>query len=112
MGHGRRVSPDGQLRGAPRLRGDSEAALEPDDLADRWEEELADLANTGSLRTMVLHPFLMLDERWSAGVARLLGFVAALARERRTWVVAGDEFADWLQTRKPRSGPSSDALAS
>ncbi len=76
--------------------GDPEAPLEPDDLADRWEEELGDLANTGSLRTLVLHPFLMLDERWSTSVARLLGFVAALARERRTWVVAGDAFVDWL----------------
>jgi hypothetical protein len=81
-------------------RGDPEAALEPDELADRWEEELADLAVTGSLRTMVLHPFLMLDERWSACVARLLGFVAELARERRTWVVAGDAFADWLHGSK------------
>ena len=82
------------------LRGDSEGSLDPDDLADRWEEELADLAVTGSLRTLVLHPFLMLDDRWSAGVARLLGFVAELARERRTWVVSGDEFAEWLQHSK------------
>ncbi len=81
-------------------RGDPEASLDPDELADRWEEELADLANTGSQRTLVLHPFLMLDERWSTGVARLLGFVAALARERRTWVVPGDAFADWLHDPK------------
>ncbi len=81
-------------------RGDPEAALDPDELADRWEEELADLAVIGSLRTLVLHPFLMLDERWSACVARLLGFVAELARERRTWVVAGDAFAEWLNGSK------------
>jgi peptidoglycan/xylan/chitin deacetylase (PgdA/CDA1 family) len=81
-------------------RGDPQAALEPDELADRWEEELADLAITGSLRTLVLHPFLMLDERWSTGVARLLGFVAELARERRTWVVPGDAFVDWLHDPK------------
>ncbi|HTP23053.1 MAG TPA: polysaccharide deacetylase family protein [Solirubrobacteraceae bacterium] len=88
--------------GALRIsRGDPQAALDPDELADRWEEELADLANTGSLRTLVLHPFLMLDERWSTAVERLLGFVAALARERRTWVVAGDAFADWLHDPKP-----------
>lgn len=78
-------------------RGDPEGALEPGELADRWEEELGDLAVTGTLRTLVLHPFLMLDERWSAGVSRLLAFTAELARERRTWVVAGDEFADWLR---------------
>jgi peptidoglycan/xylan/chitin deacetylase (PgdA/CDA1 family) len=86
----------GALRGS---RGDPESALAPGDLADRWEEELADLANTGSLRTMVLHPFLMLDERWSGGVSRLFAFMAALARERRTWVVAGGVFADWLMPR-------------
>jgi Polysaccharide deacetylase len=79
-----------------RSRGDPESALDPGDLADRWEEELADLANTGSLRTMVLHPFLMLDERWAGGVSRLFAFMAELARERRTWVVAGGMFADWL----------------
>ena len=77
-------------------RGDPERALDPGDLADRWEEELADLANTGSLRTLVLHPFLMLDERWAGGVSRLFAFMAELARERRTWVVTGGAFADWL----------------
>ena len=81
------------LRGS---RGDPESALEPDELADRWEEELADLANTGSLRTLVLHPFLMLDKRWAAGVSRLFAFIAELARERRTWAVAGGVFATWL----------------
>jgi peptidoglycan/xylan/chitin deacetylase (PgdA/CDA1 family) len=86
----------GALRGS---RGDPASALEPGELADRWEEELADLANTGSLRTMVLHPFLMLDERWAGGVSRLFAFMAELARERRTWVVAGGVFADWLMTR-------------
>jgi len=78
-------------------RGDPQAPLDPVDLADRWEEELQDLAATGGRRTVVLHPFLMLDERWSAGVARLLRFMAELARERRTWVVSGDQFVDWLQ---------------
>jgi peptidoglycan/xylan/chitin deacetylase (PgdA/CDA1 family) len=77
--------------------GDPDAALEPGELADRWEEELGDLPITGTLRTVVLHPFLMLDDRWSAGVSRLLGVVAELARERHTWVVSGDEFADWLR---------------
>ena len=77
-------------------RGAPEAALSPSALADRFEDELQDLAATGSLRTLVLHPFLMLDERWSAGVARLFGFIAELAAERRTWAVAGGTFADWL----------------
>jgi peptidoglycan/xylan/chitin deacetylase (PgdA/CDA1 family) len=76
--------------------GDPEPALDAVELADRWEEELQDLAATGGLRTLVLHPFLMLDERWSTGVTRLLGFMSELARERRTWVVSGDTFVDWL----------------
>ena len=57
--------------------GDPEPALDPVELADRWEEELQDLAATGGLRTVVLHPFLMLDERWSTGVARLFGVAAS-----------------------------------
>jgi len=77
-------------------RGDPEAALEPGVLADQLEDELQELAVTGSLRTLVLHPFLMLDERWAGGVSRLFAFIAELARERRTWVVAGGAFADWL----------------
>ena len=112
LGPRRCLSPDGQLRRAAGSRGDPESALEPGELADRWEEELADLANTGSLRTMVLHPFLMLDERWAGGVSRLFAFMAALARERRTWVVAGGVFADWLMTKAPRSRPRTAALAS
>jgi len=82
-------------------RGDPEARLEPGDLADRWEEAIRHIALTGTLRTLVLHPFLMLDDRWAAGVSRLLAFIAQLARERRTWVVAGGVLADWL--------PSADA---
>ena len=79
-------------------RGDPEPALDPTVLADRFEEELQDLAATGGLRTLVLHPFLMLDERWAGGVLRLFEFMAELARERRTWVVGGGAFADWLMS--------------
>jgi len=77
-------------------RGDPEVSLEPRVLAEQFEDELQELAVTGSLRTLVLHPFLMLDEGWAGGVSRLLAFTAELARERRTWVVAGGVFADWL----------------
>jgi peptidoglycan/xylan/chitin deacetylase (PgdA/CDA1 family) len=77
-------------------RGDPEASLEPANLADRWEEEIGDLVVTGTLRTLVLHPFLMLDERWAGGVSRLFAFMAEVARERRAWVVAGGVLADWL----------------
>lgn len=78
-------------------RGDPEGTLDPDELADRFEEELQDVANAGSLRTLILHPFLMLDDGWADGVHRLLDFIRALARERRTWVVSGEVFADWLR---------------
>ena len=61
-----------------------------------WRTSSRSCAVAGSLRTLVLHPFLMLDERWAGGVSRLFAFIAELARERRTWVVAGDAFADWL----------------
>ena len=79
-------------------RGDPGPSLEPGVLADQFEDELQELAVTGSLRTLVLHPFLMLGEGWAGGVSRLLAFIAELARERRTWVVAGGAFADWLMS--------------
>ncbi len=79
-------------------RGDPEPALDPTVLADQLEEELHHLAAIGGLRTLVLHPFLMLDAAWADGVTRLFAFIAELARERRTWVVAGGAFADWLMS--------------
>ena len=79
-------------------RGDAELSLEPGVLAHQFEDELQELAVTGSLRTMVLHPFLMLDEGWAGGVSRLFAFIAELARERRTWVAPGGVFADWLMS--------------
>ena len=77
-------------------RGDPEASLDPGVLADQLEDELQHLAVIGSFKTLVLHPFLMLDERWAGGVSKLFAFIAELARERRTWAVAGRVFADWL----------------
>ena len=79
-------------------RGDPGPSLEPGVLADQFEDELQELAVTGSLRTLVLHPFLMLGEGWAGGVSRLLAFIAELARERRTWIVTGGAFADWLMS--------------
>jgi len=81
-------------------RGDPERPLEPSALADRFEEELQDLANAGSRQTLILHPFLMLDDAWSDGVERLLGFIRELVRERRTWAVPGGAFADWLRAAR------------
>jgi peptidoglycan/xylan/chitin deacetylase (PgdA/CDA1 family) len=71
-------------------RGDPRAPTPPDQVADR----IARALGTGR-QTLVLHPFLMLDEAWAAGVSRVLGAVADLAERRRAWVVPGGLFADW-----------------
>lgn len=81
-------------------RGDPEDELEPSALTDLFEDELQDLANAGSRQTLILHPFLMLDEAWSDGVQRLLGFIRELVRERRTWAACGGAFADWLRSAR------------
>ena len=81
-------------------RGDPEDELAPSALADRFEEELQDLAVAESRQTLILHPFLMLDEAWADGVVRLLGFIRELVRERRTWAVPGGAFADWLRSTR------------
>ena len=77
-------------------RGDPERPLEPSALTDLLEEELQDLATAGTRQTVILHPFLMLDDGWSDGIHRLLGVIRELVRGRRTWAVPGGVFADWL----------------
>jgi peptidoglycan/xylan/chitin deacetylase (PgdA/CDA1 family) len=73
-------------------RGDPEAAVPPGALAAYLERRV----NTATgLGTLILHPFLMLDDAWAAGVSRLLATIAANARAGRTWVVPGNVFADW-----------------
>ncbi len=54
------------------------------------------LAQGGGLQTVILHPFLMLDEAWFAGVRELLSRIGSLARGGDTWVVSGGRFAQWL----------------
>jgi peptidoglycan/xylan/chitin deacetylase (PgdA/CDA1 family) len=81
-------------------RGDPGRPLGPSALTDLFEEELQDLANAGSRQTLILHPFLMLDDAWTDGVHRVLGFIRELVRERRTWAVPGGAFADWLRTAR------------
>jgi hypothetical protein len=76
-------------------RGDPAEPISPSALAPRMEKRLA--SATGR-QTMILHPFLMLDEAWAAGVSQLLATVERLARDRRTWVVPGAVFADWLHS--------------
>jgi hypothetical protein len=81
-------------------RGDPEAALEPVALAARFHHRLERLASGGGRETLILHPFLMLDEAWSAEVRRLLESIADLARAGRMWVASGGAFADWLGHRR------------
>jgi peptidoglycan/xylan/chitin deacetylase (PgdA/CDA1 family) len=78
-------------------RGDPGAALDPERVADRLAAELAALGTREGQRTLILHPFLMLDDAWFAGVQRLLGLIGELAQRRRTWVVPGGRFGDWLR---------------
>jgi len=77
----------GELRAR---RGDPAPASPPADTADRIARRLG----TGR-QTLILHPFLMLDDAWAAGASRLLEAVATLAAQGRTWVVPGNVFADW-----------------
>jgi peptidoglycan/xylan/chitin deacetylase (PgdA/CDA1 family) len=73
-------------------RGDPEVPRAPAELADWLAHRLA----AGGFQTLILHPFLMLDEAWAAGVAEVLAAAAALVRDGLTSVVPGGVFADWL----------------
>jgi peptidoglycan/xylan/chitin deacetylase (PgdA/CDA1 family) len=81
----------GELR---ERRGDRAAPLTADELADRFATALTGGA---AFQTLILHPFLMLDEAWFAGVRRLLALIEELSVTGRTWVVPGGRFADWLR---------------
>ena len=84
----------GSLRAA---RGDPEARRAPAELAD-W---LAHRIAAGGHQTLILHPFLMLDDAWATGVGDVLTAVAELARDGLTSVVPGGVFADWLAGALP-----------
>jgi peptidoglycan/xylan/chitin deacetylase (PgdA/CDA1 family) len=74
-------------------RGDPEARRSPGELADWLTHRLA----AGGSQTLILHPFLMLDDAWSAGVVEVLSALAELARDGLTSVVPGGVFAAWLR---------------
>ena len=80
----------GSLRAA---RGDPDPARTPAQTFDLLAGRMDHLIGQ---QTLILHPFLMLDEAWAAGAGRLL---AAIAAHRRTWVVPGNVFADWQVAR-------------
>jgi peptidoglycan/xylan/chitin deacetylase (PgdA/CDA1 family) len=70
--------------------------VEPGALARRLSSELDALARSGGQQTLILHPFLMLDESWFEGARQVLGRIRHLAGAGRTWAVPGGKFADWL----------------
>ena len=83
-------------------RGDALLSVPAPALADRFTAALGNVRwGGGGVQTVVLHPFLILDAQWRAGVRRLLSLMAELARERRAWVVPGGFFADWVTRGEP-----------
>lgn len=93
-----------RFRGLRVRRGDAAEAMKPGALADRLIAELDAGASgertpgqrTSGHHTLILHPFLMLDEAWFAGVRRLLGAIAELTENGRTSVLPGGQFAELL----------------
>jgi peptidoglycan/xylan/chitin deacetylase (PgdA/CDA1 family) len=74
-------------------RGDPETPRAPAELADWLAHRLA----AGGRQTLIMHPFLMLEDAWAAGVADVLSVVAELARDGLTSVVPGGVFAASLR---------------
>jgi peptidoglycan/xylan/chitin deacetylase (PgdA/CDA1 family) len=74
-------------------RGDPQKRRAPVELADWLAHRLA----AGGRQTLILHPFLMLDDAWSAGVGEVLSALGELARDGVTSVVPGGVFADWMR---------------
>jgi peptidoglycan/xylan/chitin deacetylase (PgdA/CDA1 family) len=74
-------------------RGDPERRRAPVALA-RW---LVHRLAAGGRQTLILHPFLMLEDAWAGGVAEILAVLSELARDGLTSVVPGGVFADWLR---------------
>ncbi len=74
-------------------RGDGAEADRPPMVAERLASALR---QGGGVQTLILHPFLMLEEAWCSEVRRLLALVGELGRSRRAWVVPGGHFTSWL----------------
>jgi peptidoglycan/xylan/chitin deacetylase (PgdA/CDA1 family) len=67
-------------------RGDPSESTPPAELAVRLERRLT--GATGP-QTVILHPFLVLDPAWAAGVSELLATIEQLARDGRTRILTG-----------------------
>jgi len=74
-------------------RGDPEKRRTAAELADWLAHRLA----AGGNQTLIMHPFLMLDDAWAAGAAEVLSVVAELAQDGLTSVVPGGVFAASLR---------------
>jgi peptidoglycan/xylan/chitin deacetylase (PgdA/CDA1 family) len=74
-------------------RGDPEQRRAPAELTDWFAHRLA----AGGRQTLILHPFLMLDDAWATGVSEVLSVVAELARDGLTAVGPGGVFAASLR---------------
>jgi peptidoglycan/xylan/chitin deacetylase (PgdA/CDA1 family) len=85
-----------------RERGDPREPKTPEALAGHLAAILADQeqdlsSGSGAApQTLILHPFLMLDELWWQGVSELLARLGALASDGR-WVGPGGALADRLR---------------
>jgi peptidoglycan/xylan/chitin deacetylase (PgdA/CDA1 family) len=71
-------------------RGDSQAPLQPDMVAERL---CAGLATAAGTPVVILHPFLMLESQWWEGVRRVLALIAQLRAEGQAWAGPGGELA-------------------
>lgn len=79
-------------------RNDRPQVTSPDELGCQLADALAN--GTRSVQTLVLHPFLMLDEKWFEAVRRLLALLAQLRRESAASVVPGGGLAARLTAER------------
>jgi peptidoglycan/xylan/chitin deacetylase (PgdA/CDA1 family) len=77
-----------------RERGEQSNAKTPGELTRHLA---ALIERRGAVRTLILHPFLMLDEAWRDGVSQLLAGLAALAADGGRWVGSGGALADRIR---------------
>ena len=80
-------------------RGDS---AEPAQAAGAGDRLARALEHGTGVQTLILHPFLMLDEAWSEQAQRLLEQLARLADDGRSWVVPGGVLAHALGAARPQ----------
>jgi hypothetical protein len=71
-------------------RGDGPTPLGPCEAAERVISRLAHGAGT---QTVILHPFLMIEEAWWDGARHVLARIADLGRGGRVWTGPGGELA-------------------